>query len=93
MAAGAIAAKALAEFGIRLCAYTKSIGPIGISMDHFDQTAILETPTAMPDREASLLAEQYLADCMKQYDSAGGVIECVIDGVPAGRPRLRETGC
>ena len=84
VAAGAIAAKALAEFGIRLCAYTKSIGPIGISMDHFDQTAILETPTAMPDREASLLAEQYLADCMKQYDSAGGVIECVIDGVPAG---------
>lgn len=84
VAAGAIAAKTLSEFGIHLCAYTKSIGPITISMDHFDKKAILETPTAMPDREASLLAEKYLADCMKEYDSAGGVVECVIDGVPAG---------
>ena len=83
-AAGAIAAKALSEFGIHLCAYTKSIGPVSISMDKFEQTAILETPTAMPDRDASSLAEKYLADCMKAYDSAGGVIECVIDGVPAG---------
>lgn len=84
VAAGAIAAKALSEFGIHLCAYTKSIGPITISMERFDPKAILETPTAMPDREASVLAENYLADCMKKYDSAGGVIECVIDGVPAG---------
>lgn len=84
VAAGAIAAKALSEFGIGLCAYTKSIGPVTASMDHFDRAAILETPTAMPDREASSLAEKYLADCMKEYDSAGGVIECVIDGVPAG---------
>lgn len=84
VAAGAIAAKALSEFGIRLCAYTKSIGPITVSMENFDQKAILETPTAMPDRKASSLAEKYLADCMKEYDSAGGVVECVIDGVPAG---------
>lgn len=84
VAAGAIAAKALSEFGIRLCAYTKSIGPITVSMENFDQKAILETPTAMPDRKASSLAEKYLANCMKEYDSAGGVVECVIDGVPAG---------
>ena len=38
----------------------------------------------MPDRDASALAEKYLSDCMSSYDSAGGVIECVIDGVPAG---------
>lgn len=84
VAAGAIAAKALAEFGISLCAYTRSIGPVTISMDRFDQKAILETPTGMPDREASVLAEKYLADCMREYDSSGGVVECVIDGVPAG---------
>lgn len=84
VAAGAIAAKVLSEFGIQLCAYTKSIGPVTISMENFDRKAILETPTAMPDRNASSLAEKYLADCMKDYDSAGGVIECVIDGVPAG---------
>ena len=84
VAAGAIAAKALAEFGIHLNAYTKSIGPIAIDPNRFDQSAIRETPTYMPDREASAKAEKYLADCMRNYDSAGGVIECVIDGVPAG---------
>lgn len=84
VAAGAIAAKVLAEFGIRLNAYTKSIGPIAIDPNNFDQSAIRETPTCMPDREASAKAEKYLADCMRNYDSAGGVIECVIDGVPAG---------
>lgn len=84
VAAGAIAAKALSEFGIRLTAYTKSIGPINIDPASFDADAIRETPTAMPDREASARAEKYLQDCMCNYDSAGGVIECVIDGVPAG---------
>lgn len=84
VAAGAIAAKALSEFGIRLIAYTKSIGPVCINPNAFDQNAILETPTSMPDREASVRAEKYLEDCMKNYDSAGGVVECIIDGVPAG---------
>lgn len=84
VAAGAIAAKALSEFGIRLTAYTKSIGPVSINPNAFDREAILETPTSMPDREASTRAEKYLEDCMRNYDSSGGVIECVIDGVPAG---------
>lgn len=84
VAAGAIASKLLSEFGITLTAYTISIGPISIDMEHFDKSAILETPTCMPDREASVRAEQYLADRMREYDSVGGVVECVIDGVPAG---------
>lgn len=84
VAAGAIAAKLLLEFGIKLTAYTRSIGPISINADHFDIEAISSTPTCMPDREASVQAEAYLADCMSNYDSAGGVIECIIDGVPAG---------
>ena len=84
VAAGAVAAKFLKEFGIELTAYTKSIGPITIDMNKFDKQAIMTTPTCMPDANASVQAESYLADCMRSYDSAGGVIECIVTGVPAG---------
>lgn len=84
VAAGAVAAKLLREFGIELTAYTRSIGPVAVDMEKFDRQAILTTPTCMPDIEASARAEAYLADCMNSRDSAGGVIECRISGVPAG---------
>ncbi|MDE5598028.1 MAG: chorismate synthase, partial [Lachnospiraceae bacterium] len=84
VAAGAIASKLLDTLGIRLTAYTRSIGPVTIDENAFDAQAILETPTCMPDYEASKKAEAYLEACMKDYDSAGGVIECKITGCPAG---------
>lgn len=84
VAAGAIACKILQELGITVCAYTKAIGPVEASMEQFDRDAIFTTPTAMPDRKASKEAEAYLSGCMEQKDSCGGVIECRIDGVPAG---------
>lgn len=84
VAGGAVASKILKELGISILTYTKSIGDIAIDPSRFDRDAILETPTAMPDREASKKAEAYLETCMKNMDSAGGVIECVIHGLGAG---------
>lgn len=84
VAGGAIALQLLKELGIDVCAYTKSIGPVSIDYSRFDKETILSTPTSMPDKAASKLAEAYLEDCMKDHDSAGGVVECVIEGIPAG---------
>lgn len=84
VAAGAIAAKILENLGVKVMAYTKSIGDIEMDESRFDSQAVLETPTAMPDREASARVEGYLAQCMENRDSAGGVIECQIQGLPAG---------
>ncbi len=84
VAGGAVAAKILHEMGIELIAYTKSIGPVSIDPSKFDKDAILTTPTCMPDTDASARAEAYLADCMRSCDSAGGVVECIVRGVPAG---------
>ncbi len=84
VAAGAVAAKLLREFGISLTAYTVSIGPVKIDRDKFDLHALRTTSTCMPDPDAAAEAEAYLSGCMKNYDSSGGVIECIIDGVPAG---------
>ena len=84
VAAGAIAAKILGELGITVRAYTKSIGPVSIDPARFDPEAILSTPTAMPDRAADEKAQEWLTACMKDQDSSGGVVECVISGMPAG---------
>ena len=84
VAAGAIASKLLKKLGIQVQAYTRSIGPVEIDFEHFDETAILETKTAMPDRNADEKAVAYLEETMKKPDSVGGVMECKITGVPAG---------
>ena len=59
-------------------------GAVEIDFEHFDETAILETKTAMPDRNADEKAVAYLEEAMKKPDSVGGVMECKITGVPAG---------
>lgn len=84
VAAGAIAAKILEQLGIKVTAYTRSIGPIEINYDKFDSTAILETKTAMPDRDADVQAVAHLEAAIKNLDSVGGVMECVVTGMPVG---------
>lgn len=84
VAAGAIAIKLLESLGIDICAYTRAIGPVSIHPESFDREAIYHTPTAMPDYSASKEALAYLESCKKETDSAGGVIECIVTGLPAG---------
>lgn len=84
VAAGAIAAKLLKEMGITVEAYTKSIGPVSISYENFDIKQCCENAVCMPDADAAEKAAEYLEQCMKMSNSSGGVIECRINGVPAG---------
>lgn len=84
VAAGAIAAKLLETLGVKVMAYAKSIGPVEISMDRFDLEAASENKVCMPDREAAKEAERYLEQMLEEQDSVGGVVECVITGLPAG---------
>lgn len=84
VAGGAVASLLLGELGIRLLTYTKSIGPVSADMGHFDPEFLASNSLCMPDPEAAARAEAYLEECMRNCDSAGGVIECVATGVPAG---------
>ena len=82
VASGAIASKILETLGISFCTYTKSIGPVSIKK--FDSEEINNNAFYMPDADAAARAGAYLEKCMKSQDSAGGVVECRITGVPAG---------
>lgn len=84
VAAGAVACKILEQLGVTVCAYTRSIGPVQADMSRFDRTAILSTPTAMPDTEASQAAMEYLESAKEDTDSVGGCMECLVAGLPAG---------
>lgn len=84
VAAGAIACELLKSLGITVTAYTKEIGGIAIDETKAALENIMKSPLYMPDLEASEQAEILLEQKMKEQDSAGGIIECIVKGMPAG---------
>lgn len=84
VAAGAVAAKLLAELGIEIRAYATAIGPITIDRAAFDYGEAKKNPLGMPDAAAAAAAADYLEACMEKQDSCGGIIECTVNGCPAG---------
>ncbi|MEE3468169.1 MAG: chorismate synthase, partial [Eubacterium sp.] len=69
--------------------YTPGEGPVdasGARLGRYvpEKDQIEKSPLRMPDPEASGAAEEYLCGCMEETDSAGGLIECVVTGMPAG---------
>lgn len=84
VAAGAVAAKMLEGLGIKVTAYTKAIGPISVQPERFDLEECGRNKLYMPDAVAAAEAAAFLEEKMAQKDSAGGIVECVISGVPAG---------
>ncbi|MCI8378753.1 MAG: chorismate synthase [Lachnospiraceae bacterium] len=84
VAAGAVACEVLKSLGVTVTAYTKEIGGIAVDMAKTDIGDIFKSPLYMPDLEASEKAELLLEQKMKEQDSVGGVIECVVKGLPAG---------
>lgn len=84
VAAGAVASKILASLGVSVNAYVRSIGPIEIDYNRFDEKACLETTVAMPDRIAAAEATDHIRKLRDSGDSVGGVVECVVKGLNPG---------
>ncbi len=84
VAAGAVAAKLLESLGITVQAYTSAVGPVKIDHSKIDMEEISNNRLYMPDKAAAAEAESYLEDMIQRKESCGGVVECVINGLPAG---------
>ena len=84
VAAGAIAEKFLKQLNISVTAYAKSIGPVEVSPERMDLAEIQNNRFCLPDAEAAKAAEDYLDQKIAECDSVGGVVECVISGLPVG---------
>lgn len=84
VAAGAVAAKLLAQFNIKFLTFTEAIHKISVNYENFDAGEIMKNAVYMPDKAAAEAAEALLHKKMAEKDSVGGVIRCIITGVPAG---------
>ncbi len=82
VAAGAVASLLLQELGVKILSYVRSVGPVEI--ETFDEAEIQNNRLYMPDARAAEKAAAYLEQCMEEKDSSGGVVECIVKGVPAG---------
>ncbi|MDY5844949.1 MAG: chorismate synthase [Bariatricus sp.] len=84
VAAGAVASAILKSLGIEVHAYTKAIGPYVIPAEEYDFEQVFRNPLYMPNASYAEKASEYLSKCIAEKDSAGGIIECSITGMPAG---------
>lgn len=86
VAAGAICNQILDENNISITAYVSQIGPITTSLSYreMDLSTIDNSPLRCPDSTSEALMLEHLEEIKNQGDSSGGVVTCVIKGVPPG---------
>ncbi len=88
VAAGAVARKLLAAFGVRIGSYVTQIGSVmadvsGLPLvERLARAAESEVQCPLPDAAAAMVAA--IQDAMRAKDTLGGVFEVVALGVPPG---------
>lgn len=82
VAGGALALELLKSQGIKITAYT--IKAAGISITKKDLSEIKQNNLRAPDNEAAEKMQKKIEELKSKGDSAGGIIECIIEGCPAG---------
>lgn len=85
VAAGAVALQFLEqELGKKFSITAYTLRAAGISCNKIDLSAIEKNPLRAADLDAARAMQERVEELRAQGDSAGGVIECQIKGVPAG---------
>ena len=84
VAAGAVASKILKQLGIEVYAYASTIGGIELDNNNFSLAERDNNPFAMPDAKAAHKIKEYADKKLEECNSMGGIIECVVENMPAG---------
>ncbi|RIH65305.1 chorismate synthase [Mariniphaga sediminis] len=84
--AGAIAKQVLAQPGISIRAYVSQVGEVKLQKSYaeLDLTKAEENMVRCPDAETAEKMIARIEAASKDRDTVGGVITCVVKGVPAG---------
>lgn len=88
VAVGAIAKQLLSQFGIKIAGQVKRIGEIeapthNLSLDELRQVTE-NSSVRVADAETEKKMEAYIDQIKKDGDSVGGIVECIVEGVPVG---------
>lgn len=88
VAAGAVCKRFLAEFGLRVAGYVRSIGPIRARYEDIPVEERVrhaeENPLSCPDPIAAEQMRHLIQQTIQDRDTLGGVIEVVAWNVPVG---------
>ena len=84
--AGAIAKLVLKNIGIEITAFTSRVGHIAMkqSFESVDLTLIESNIVRCPEQETAEKMIAYIKQLKNEGDSIGGIISCIIKGVPVG---------
>lgn len=84
--AGAIAKQILKQQGVKIFAYVSQLGEIELQKS-YRELELSKTDshiTRCPDSQTAVRMQAHLDELAQESETAGGVVTCVITGVPAG---------
>jgi chorismate synthase len=86
VAAGAVAARLLAHFGVEVKAYVSAVGEVELteSYENLDLSLIESNAVRCPEPEAAARMEARIREAQAAHDTVGGIITGVATGVPPG---------
>lgn len=88
VAVGAIAKQFLSHFGIKIGGQVKRIGEIEAPPHQLSLDELIEiteqSSVRVADKATEQKMEEYIDRIKKEGDSIGGIVECIVEGVPVG---------
>lgn len=84
--AGALARQLLEAWGVNITAYTSQVGDVRVDTPYTRLDLLLaeSNPVRCPDPAKAAEMERLIAEVKSEGDTVGGVVTCVVTGLPAG---------